>query len=108
MQVAWKEVRRPTSQVRLVASRTPEGLRRTPKGIVASGDIEMTEPVLITRADVAPRGSSETLVERPEGAWCETGETSVAVEPESVCEERETRTNKQMVYRQGNTLRIGW
>ena len=55
----------------------------------------MTEPVLITRADVAPRGSSEILVKRPEGAWCETGETSVAVEPESVCEERETRTNKR-------------
>ena len=46
-----------------------KGLRRTAKGIVTSGDFE-TEPVLISRADVAP------------GAWCATGETSVAVEPE--------------------------
>jgi len=44
--IKGKEVRRPTSQVRLVASRIPESLRGTIGGTVTAAAPEMREPIL--------------------------------------------------------------
>ena len=57
MRVAWREYGDPPVRCDWLHRGHLKGLRRTPNGIVALGDIEMTEPVLITRGDVAPRGS---------------------------------------------------
>ena len=80
--IKGKEVRRPTSQVRLVASRIPESLRGTIGSIVTAAAPEMGEPIFTTNATMELENAAEILVVRPEGVCDKTRELSVAAEPE--------------------------
>jgi hypothetical protein len=92
-----KEIRRPTSQVRLVASRVPSSLRGTVGQIITAGAPEMAEPVFTMERNVGHEQTAEVLVVRPEGVWERTRDVSMAAKPESVHEEKEELNETGMV-----------